>query len=174
MRTLSALVSVALLVSASPIQAQDRKGAGDTAIYQVQFNIRDGRDPSAKTGRSYSMLVAANRKAVFQVGERVPVSTSSSQPGATGGTQFTYLDIGVNIECIVADAGGKLAMHGAINLTERHDAKPGAANPNPIIGQTRLDLDTAVEPGKPTVVASLDDPVDMRSLRVEATVTKVN
>jgi hypothetical protein len=45
---------------------------------------------------------------------------------------------------------------------------------NPTIRQTRLDLDTTVELGKPTEVASIDDPLTSRKLQVEVTVTKAN
>jgi hypothetical protein len=178
----SSMLAAALLLSTLPIHAQDKKGAGDSAFYQVQFRIRDLNDPAAKSGRIYSMLTAANHKATLRIGDRVPVATGSFQPG-TGGTginplvntQYTYLDVGVTIECIVADIGGKLGLHGNLDISTvaRHDAKtPG--NPNPTVGQTRLELDTAVDPGKPTIVASIDDPVNARNLQVEATVTKVN
>jgi hypothetical protein len=45
---------------------------------------------------------------------------------------------------------------------------------NPIVKQTRLDLEAVVELGKPTVVASIDDPLTTRKLQVEVTVSKAN
>ncbi len=180
MRLPVAMLSVAFLISTPYLHAQDKRGAGDTAFYRVQFRIHDSNDLSSKAARTYSMITAANRKATLRVGDRVPVATASFQPSSPGAnpivnTQFTYLDAGLSIECIVADVGGKLAMHGNIDLStiDRHDAKPGAGNPNPTIAQTKLELDTAVDPGKPTIVVSIDDPENMRKLQVEATVTKI-
>jgi len=150
----------------------------------VEFNIHDGSDAAAKTGRRYTLLVDANRKAVFKVGNRIPVATGSFQPGVAGvgvnpmvNTQYSYIDVGVNIECVVSEMNGKVAMHGSLDLSTatEHGAAQGAANPpNPTVGQTKLDIDTAVELGKPTVIASIDDPVNLRKLQVEATVAKVN
>jgi hypothetical protein len=69
-------------------------------------------------------------KTVFKVGNSVPV--------VTGGTQFTYIDVGMNIDCMVAE---------------------NSPVQNPTISQIKLSLDTSVAAGKPTVVASFDDPV---------------
>jgi hypothetical protein len=46
--------------------------------------------------------------------------------------------------------------------------------PSPTIGQTKLELDATLELGKPTTVASIDDPVNARRLQVEVTITKAN
>ncbi len=178
MHTSRAMVPVACLIAILPALAQDKKGPADNAFYRVQFTIQDGSDPASKTVRTYSMITAANRKAVFKVGDRVPVTAAfqPSGPGVNPIVNTQYLDIGVTIECLIFDLGGKLAMHGNIDLSavDRHDAKPGAGAANPTVGQTRIELDTAVEPGKPLVVASIDDPVNVRKLQVEATVTKVD
>ena len=146
----------------------------------MEVNIHDGSDAAARTGRRYTMLVDDSHKAVFHVGNRVPVATGSFQPGggvAKVNTQFTYMDTGVNIECTVRESGGKVALHGSLDLSTiaRHDAEPGAIDvPSPTIGQTKLELDATLELGKPTTVASIDDPVTARQLRVEATITSSN
>jgi hypothetical protein len=172
-------IAAALLLPLLSVHAQER---GGLPSYKVEFNIRDGSDPAAKAGRHYMLLMDPGHKAVFKVGNRVPVASGSFQP-STGGTginpltQYTYLDIGVNIECTVSEMNGRVAMHGNLDLSTmmEHDAASHAANPpNPTIVQTKLELDTAIEPGKPTVIAALDDPVNTRQFQVEATVTRVN
>jgi hypothetical protein len=45
---------------------------------------------------------------------------------------------------------------------------------NPIIGQLKINVDTLLNSGRPTVVASIDDPMTLRKFDVEATVTRVN
>ena len=45
---------------------------------------------------------------------------------------------------------------------------------NPVIRQTKLSVDAVVELGKPTVLASIDDPLTARKLQVEATITRAN
>ena len=179
MRTSLALAAAALLLPHVPVHAQESRGP---AIYKVEFAIREGSGGAVKT-RQYTMLMAASQKSSFRVGSRVPTATGSFQPGVGGvgvnplvNTQYTYLDIGVNIDCTVAEINGKLMMHGNIDISSivEHKAAQGVNPPNPTVGQTRLELDTAVEPGKPTVIASIDDPVTARQFQVQATVTRVN
>ncbi len=172
------MAAAGLLISISSAHAQDKRGPDGPTFYRVQFRIRDGNNPSSQPVRTYALVTAANRKATFKVGDRVPVSTASYQPSSPGAntvTQFTYIDTGVTIECIVGNEGSKLVMHGNIDLSsvDRHEGGPGG-NPNPTVAQTRLELDTAVDPGKPTVIASIEDTVNQRKLQIEATVTKVD
>jgi hypothetical protein len=180
MRTSLALAAAALLMLQGSVHAQEPRGP---ALYKVEFTIRDGAGAAAKV-RRYSLLTAPGEKAVFKVGNRVPTATGSFQPGAGGvginplvNTQYTYLDVGVNLECTVVEAGpNRLAMRGLIDISSivQHQAAQGATPPNPTVAQTRLQLDTSIEPGKPTVVASMDDPETTRQFQVEATVTRVN
>jgi hypothetical protein len=137
-------------------------------VYKAEFNIRDSGDAGAKTGRRYSMVVAENQKSTFKVGSRVPVATSSS----AASTQFTYVDVGVNIDCIVGERNGQTGMHADIDLSGAVGAEKNPTG-NPTVSQIKLQFDAIVTPGKPTVVASFDDPVTSRKFEVEATVTKM-
>jgi hypothetical protein len=177
MRNSGALAAAALLAALLPLHAQDRKDPG-TGLYKVEIDFRDGQDGAATSGRRYTLLVNDRQKAVFKIGSRNPTVTGSFQPATAGAitkTQFTYIDVGVTIECSVRDeTGGKIALHGVLDLSDiaPPGSAPAAAGHNPVIRQTKLDLDTTVELGKPTVVASINDPATTRKLAVEATVTK--
>ena len=180
MRSSAMLIATAVLM---PLAAH-AQGTGGHPTYKVEFNIRDVGDAAGKAGRHYTLLLEAGRKAVFKVGSRVPVATGSFQPGVGGvgvnplvNTQYTYLDLGVNIDCIVEERNGKMAMHGGLDLSTvaQHEAASRAANPpNPTVVQTKVELDTAIEAGKPTVIAAIDDPVTARQLQVESTITRIN
>src|SRR5215831_21234984 len=88
---------IALLLAAAllaPVYGQQRD------VFKVDFTIRDTGDAGGKTGRKYSLLVYSQNKGFFKIGNRVPVPTGgSTSVGAN--TQFTYVDVGVNIECTV-------------------------------------------------------------------------
>jgi general secretion pathway protein D len=179
MRISLALAASAAMLAHAPAHAQDSRGS---AVYKVEFNIHDGNGAAAKI-RRYTLVTTANQKATIRVGSRVPTATGSFQPGVGGvgvnplvNTQYTYLDVGVDIECIVADVNGKMVMHGTIDSSSivEHEGAHGAPPPNPTLGQTKVTLDTSVEPGKPTTVAAIDDPVTGRQFQVQATVTRVN
>src|SRR5437667_746379 len=108
MRTKAVLFLTTLLIPALPVIGQE-KGA-DSGVYKVEFNIHDGSDAAAKTGRRYTIMIEANDKGLFRVGQKVPYATGSFQSGAgtvTPLTQFNYAEIGVNIDCRINEFNGK-------------------------------------------------------------------
>jgi hypothetical protein len=92
MRFSTLMIAAALLGSGLVVHAQVRP-------YQVDFTIRDTGDAGGKTGRKYSLLVSPSHKTTFKVGNRVPAVTYS---GSAGSTQFTFVDVGINIDCGVS------------------------------------------------------------------------
>ncbi|SRR5260370_14297218 len=184
MRTKAVLFLTTLLIPTLPVSGQEKGGATDSGVYRVEFNIHDGNDPAAKTGRRYMIMIEANDKGVFRVGQKVPYATGTFQPGVGSAgvsplvsTQFNYADIGVNIDCRISEINGKIRVKATLDLSTilQHDKSTAPPTPPmPIIGQIRVDVNAVVNPGKPTMVASIDDPVTLRKFDVEATVTKIN
>jgi hypothetical protein len=178
MRNRAVLFLATLLIPTLPVGGQE-KGGTDSGVYRVEFNIHDGSDAAARTGRRYTIMIEANDKGIFRVGQKVPYATGSFQPGVSGVTpltQFNYAEIGVNIDCRINEVNGKVRVKATLDLSTvvQQDKNTAPMPPNPIIGQLRIEVNALVNPGKPTMVASVDDPVTLRKFDVEATVTKVN
>lgn len=177
MRIAAMLIAGSLVFSLLPAQSQDK--AADSAIYKVEFNIRDGSD-AAKAGRHYTLVVDSSGKASFRVGEKVPYATNQFQPGVGGSnpvvaTQFTFLDVGVNIDCRVRELNGRISLTADLDISNiTPPAKGAGTTPNPTVAAIRIrGVSAMLTPGKPAMVASIDDPVTGRRFEVEATVTKV-
>ena len=167
MRISTWIMAAALLCPVMAVQAQD------SSTYKVDFTIRDTGDAGGKTGRKYSLLVNPGHKTTFKVGNRVPVTTAGTG-GMGGNVQFTYIDVGMNIECTVGENNSRLMLRGDVDISTAVMPEKGVnAAPAPTISQIRLSLDTAVAPGKPTTVASFDDPVTARKFDVDVTITKM-
>ena len=164
MRTPAVLLT-ALVAALLPLHAQNKP------IYKVEITIHDSRSRASLAARW-----AANCSARLPSSALAAAMRSSFACGAMLQTEFGYLDIGVNIECAVHESNGKAAMHGSIDLTgiAPNEGGPAAPGNNPTIKQTRLDLETILDFGRPTTVASMDDPVTARKLQVEATITGAN
>ena len=160
-------MAAALLCPALAVHAQD------SSTYKVDFTIRDTGDAGGKTGRKYSLLVNRNQKTVFKVGNRVPVTTGGTSGGTLVNTQFTYIDVGLNIDCVVAEAGSKFAIRADLDISTAVMPDKNSSVQNPTISQIKLNLDTTVGAGKPTVVASFDDPVTARKFDIDVAVTKM-
>lgn len=173
MNRCTAFAAAAAMAALLPLHAQTRETA---PLYKVELNVRDGADRNAASDRRYTLLVNDSQKGIIKVGSKSPVATGSTTAGNAPVTQFTYLDVGVNIECTVHAVGDRALMHGSLDLSSiaTESTPPIGGVRNPTIRQTKVDLDTSVELGKPTVVASIDDPLSARTLQVEATITKAN
>ena len=157
-----------LLVAAVLAPLAAAQATHPPAVFKVDFTIRDSGDAGAKAGRKYSLLVNERQRGTFRVGNRVPTATSN----APGSTQFTYIDVGVNIDCTVAEQDGKFAIHADLDLSNAVNAEKNP-NANPTISQIKLNIDTTLVPAKPAIVASFDDPVTSRKFDVEVFVTKI-
>jgi hypothetical protein len=170
MRIAPYLIPAFLVTLLAPAGAQEKKDAG--TVYKVEFRIRDGSAATAKTPRRYTMLIDTTGHGSFRVGDRVPVATG----GSGANMQFTYLDEGVNIDTQVYERGAKVVLASTLDISAltQHKTQPGSpVLPNPTVAQVRIVVNAAIVPGKPTLVASIDDPVTERKFDVEALVTKV-
>jgi len=179
MRSPAILALVSLLAPILPVHAQEK--TAEPTVYKVEFAIRDGSQAAAQAGRRYTMLVGANEKGIFRVGEKVPYATSSFQPGIGGAgpqplMQYTYLDTGVNIECRLRELNGKITLNADFDISavRQHEKADTLHPPNPTVDAIRLGVSTLMSPGKPTQIVSMDDPVTMKKFDIDATVTKLN
>ena len=75
------------------------------------------------------------------------------------------MDVGVNIDCMVQENAGKMSMHADMDLSTAIAPEKASPISNPTISQIKVGIDTAITPGKPTVVASFDDPVTVAEVR---------
>ncbi|MEO8595653.1 MAG: hypothetical protein ABI759_20205 [Candidatus Solibacter sp.] len=169
MRISAYLMALALLAPVVAVHAQE----SETATYKVDFTIRDTGDAGGKAGRKYTLMVNRNVKSSFKIGNRVPIATGASSTGVAANTQFTYIDVGLNIDCLVAERGPKIAMHADLDVSTAVMPEKTSAVPNPTISSIRLNIDTTVDPSKPTVIASFDDPVTGRKFDVEVAISKI-
>src|SRR5437667_7029315 len=161
MRTTAAMILATLAIN-WPATAQEKM---ETTVYKVEFNIHDGSDATAKAGRRYAILVLNNHKSEFKVGDKVPYTTGA------GAAQYSYLDTGVNIDCLARELNEKVAIHGEIDLsTVVPPDKHSASNiPNPAVSQTRIIIDATLNPGTPLLIPAIHDPVSTRPLDSEPT-----
>lgn len=162
MRTLA--FACAALMAAALAPAQDKNAPA--TVYKVEYRIRDGSDAASKTGRRYTMLCDTTGRGTFKVGDRVPV--------ATGPNQVNYLDIGVNIETMVRERNNepRVELTANMDFSTLVEHKQLAGFSNPTVAQMKIVVDTMVTPGKPTIIASIDDPVTQHKVDIEALVTK--
>jgi hypothetical protein len=110
----------------------------------------------------------------IRTGSRIPILTGSHN----GGTDFQYVDVGVNFDVRqVREIGDKVSFRLVAEISSLADDNSGGASGNlrgdPVIRQNRWDSVVLIPVGKPTVVFSADDLDSKGKMQVEVTATRV-
>jgi hypothetical protein len=146
--------------------------------YRLTYTITV-KDAGKRTGvQYYSMTISApTNRGTMKLGEKIPVATGSySADGkATGAqTQFTYLDVGLNISATLTEEPNGVQI---VSKVEQSSVAPVPAKildiSEPIIRQMVLENTSVVAPGKSVIIGSLDIPDTTRHSDIEVTVEQL-
>lgn len=143
-------------------EAQTRR----VAVYRLEFVVRELEDGKRVNSRSYTVSVQDDAWDRVRVGSRVPIHM--------GEKDVTYQDVGINIDCHLYQQETDVLLNTTFESSSvvAPQQTTGAAA-TPIVRQVRFSGQSSVTPGKPTVMATLDDVATNRRYEVEVTATKV-
>jgi len=151
-------------------QGEGAKSAAEQPKYfHLDFVVKELDSGKVVNARHYATTVATGDSAPYnctiRTGNKVPVPTG----GAIGAGQFTYIDVGVNIDCRAAkEIDGNLA----ISVTAEISSAATSSNP-PLIRQTKWSSNVIVPSGKPTTIFSSDDVTTKGQMQLELTATAI-
>lgn len=142
----------------------------DARFFRLDFIVRELDGKRTISSRNYSTTIEANGRfhgaASIRTGNRVPIPATSKD------AQFTYSDIGVNIDCTEAGTvGSELSMFLTAEISSLSDTPPGSQSTPPILRSTRWRSATLVAVGKPTIVFTAEDEHTGHVLELELTAT---
>jgi hypothetical protein len=166
-----ALMSFCLPLALSSASAQEDKAKESAAeqkpivAYRVEFNVREFEDGKQLNSRKYMMVVAEGDQGMIRVGNKVPYQT--------GEKQYQYHDVGMNIDCRPRDRESGIELNVGVEVSSVVPQGEAAPTFNPVFRSQSTRVFPIVTPGKPTVVASMDDVVTNRRYEIEVTATKV-
>lgn len=174
-RVFAILAVAACLPLAVPnLRAQGTEGSSpDYQRYRVELKINELEKGKTVNTRNYVMVMAKSKNqrsanGRIRVGSRVPYATKTGE--------FSYQDVGMNIDCNLTPLDGD---HVQADLTvdssglagEREAVGP--ANANPVFRSLRWQGTPAVMLAKPTVVSEVDDVASDHRYQIEMTVTEI-
>lgn len=165
----------ALMVSGSADElAQAQKMLADLdkpqKLYRVTYTISDGRGAP----KHLAMLVSPGRRGISRQGTRVPIMTGSYKEGGgqEANTQFQYQDIGLNVDATIEGYGDGLRLLSKIEETSVSEQKSSVGIQDPIVDQSVLEAQSALNSAKPVTLGSLSLG-DGKHLDVQVTVEAV-
>jgi hypothetical protein len=150
-----------LVLLAGTCLAQNPEAA---KFYKLDFVVKEVEGAKVLNARSYSMIASTDKS-----GQPGSIRAGSKVPYTTGGGQFNYADVGVNIDCrSLQELAGELSMFISAEVSSTVQDQPP---PNPIIRQNRWNSNIAIPLRKPTTVFSSDDLTTKRQMQLEVTAT---
>lgn len=150
------LAPVLVMLAAAPLLAQEAQPS-----YKVDYAVKEG----SQQVRRYSILLESGNRGSFRVGTRMPYPT-----GQGGG--FQYADIGVNIDARLNNTGRALVLETNLEISSIQPEQKGTpVGAMPVIAQVRANVTNQMAPGKPVLIAVIDDPVTLKKFEIEATLT---
>jgi hypothetical protein len=174
-RTIRLTMSVLMLLAASaPGFSQDDKAAApEQKFYHLDFVVKELEGGKVTNARNYSMNIATGKGAQgssIRSGGKVPVQSGTLPIGDKTNVQFTYVDVGVNIDCRAAkELPDHLAMIVVSDVNSALHSSDHAMPP--VIRKTQWSSEVLIPLRKPTTIFSSDDAGTKIQMQLEVTAT---
>jgi hypothetical protein len=161
------LPAIALLAGSAVAQDDARPPKQDTGRYfRLDFVVKEVNEGKATNSRTYSTIVTTKHS------ENDSIRTGSKVPVANGTNGYTYMDVGVSIDCrSVEEAPGKLMLNVSADISSQADT--AAAPLPPVVRNNRWSSNVVVPIGKSTVIFSSDDVSSKGKIELELTATPI-
>jgi general secretion pathway protein D len=159
--------------SAVPLSSLGHLASSDFAITLPGALLQAAlSDADTKILQSPQLRAVDSVKSSLKIGDRQPTATGSFQAGtgatavnALVNTQFTYIDVGVNVEMIsrVHD-NGEVTMHLEIDISNVNGHVNLGGIDEPIIGQRKVVHDVRMREGEVSLIAGLTNRQETKSV----------
>jgi type II secretory pathway component GspD/PulD (secretin) len=169
----------AIFVSASPDQllvAQKLLKDLDhpRKTYRLIYTITETEEDKRVGSQNFAITVVSGARTTIKNGSKIPVATGSYSSGASGTqTQFTYLDIGLNIDASLAESVNGVRLRTKVERSSVIEDKPVSIVNEPIVRQMVLEGTSILIPHKQVMLGSLDIPGSTRHLELGVTLELV-
>ena len=139
--------------------------AQEPTVYRLNFALHETEGGKTTSTRNFSMTVTPREFQKVNIDTRLPVPTSP------GSSQFTYINVAVNVRAKILESGSQLLLNAELDFNGLGAERE--SGPAPRIEELKATIDTAIPLDKATRVISLDDPVSPKHYEVEVTAGKV-
>jgi hypothetical protein len=133
--------------------------ADDPPVYRLDFTLMSEGAGHAMAMSAYTLNLAEHDKGAIHVATNMPIAMS------TNGAASARMDVGLTLECDYSMVGNDLLLRESEEMTR---IEQGSA-----IRKLSAHGDALVTPGKPALVASIDDPSGQLRYLVNVTATRL-
>jgi hypothetical protein len=183
MKFLHGVLGLALALGASSASGQATATAGSAAKspkpYRLTYTLTEMDGTKTIGVQHYEVILVEGGRTTLKNGSKIPVATGSytvagGAPGSAQ-TQFTYLDVGTNLDTTLVDeVDGMWRLKCKVeqsSVAEHSVTISGVTEP--VVRQSVMEMSTSVMVGKPQVLGSLDFSGTTRRLNIEVVLEPV-
>ena len=150
-------------------ESKPQSTASVNAVYKLDYVFSEIQNGKHINTRNYTTLLRAGERGSMRLGNRVPVVTGANNA-------FQYIDVGVNVDCrvepAIVDSG--IALFTSVDMSSVAPEQSGENRTgNPIVRQTKVQMDNIVPLDKKTLLGSADEVDGTGRFEFEVTATRV-
>jgi len=156
-----------------PLNALSHISSADFSITSLPGAALEAvlNDSMTKVLQAPQIRAVDNAKASLKIGEKVPTASGSFQPGVAGvgvsplvNTQFTYLDVGVNMEILpkVVD-NNEVHLHLELDISQVDSYQNLGGISEPLIGQNKETADIRLKDGEVNLIGGIIQRTDTKT-----------
>jgi type II secretory pathway component GspD/PulD (secretin) len=139
--------------------------------YRVTYTLTE-MDGGKRVGtQHFATVMVSGQQTTLKQGSKVPVATGTYSGGGSGPlqTQFTYVDVNIDIDGTLQEMGTTGMLRYSIDQANlAPDTAAIGGTQQAILRNTTLKGETILTPGKPLMLGSLDFPGSTRRVDIEA------
>jgi hypothetical protein len=163
-----AWAGLAAALLAAPCFAQNAENRPDeqAKFFRLDFTVKELEGGRVVNARNYSASISSRQGDTTSIrsGDKAPVQTG-------GGNSFTYVDVGVSIDCSsLRLVESQLALHVSADISGLGSEIP-AGSTIPVIRQIKWGSSVLVPLKKPVTIFSSDGASTKRQTQLELTAT---
>jgi general secretion pathway protein D len=156
-----------------PLNALSHISSADFSITSLPGAALEAmlNDSATKVLQAPQIRAVDNVKATLKIGEKVPTASGSFQPGVAGvgvsplvNTQFTYLDVGVNMEILPkVHENNEVSMHIDLDISQVDTTVNLGGINEPEIGQNKETADVRLREGEVNLIGGIIQKTDTKT-----------
>jgi len=144
-------------------------------VYRLTFTLTETEAGKHVSTRHFSLVALEGQRATLKQGSRVPVVTGTYDiASSTAQRQNSYMDVGMAFDVTLSGVGNNLTLKSKVEQSVVAPEKSATVPSDPIINQSIIDGVSAVRPGKPLALGTIEVPNSPRQIEIQVTVEPVS
>ena len=137
--------------------------------YRITYTLAESENGKRIGIQHFSMVAVPGQRITLKQGDKIPVATGSySTEKSAQETQFTYLDVGINLDTTLDLFAGGLRLRSKFEQSAVAQERQKIMDVDePIVRQSVLEGTSVIVPGKPMVLGGIDVSGSTRHIDVE-------